>query len=264
MAEQTARPVAVVTGASSGIGRALAKELARRGARVGAVARRGDLLDELAREARAAGGTLETAPADVADRDALHAAVHALEAKLGPTDLLIANSGVSHPTGAEAMNVPMVEATMRVNFFGVVYAIEAVLPQMLARKKGHIAAVSSMAGYKGLPGEWGYSSSKAAVNNLMEGLRIQMREHGIAVTNICPGFIKTPMTAKNDFDMPWLLEADDAARRIARALVRKKKVFNFPWQMSWFMGLVAMLPDWIVARSMKKYNENPPWPDRPI
>src|SRR5947209_2096797 len=116
---------AVVTGASSGIGRALAVVLAAQGARVGAVARRADLLAELADEVRAAGGTIETAVADVSDRAALGAAIHGLETILGPTDLLVANAGMSDHTGAAEMNVPLVEEILRVNFFGVVYAVEA-------------------------------------------------------------------------------------------------------------------------------------------
>lgn len=259
-----ANQVAVVTGASSGIGRELAKELARQGAKVGLVARRSDQLEALAEEIRAAGGVAEFAAADVADRDAVHYAIRDLTAKLGPVDLLVANAGVGAPTTLNPLNIGDFEKMYRVNVFGVVYAIEAVTPSMLERKRGHIAAVSSMAGYKGLPGEWGYTSSKAAVNNLMEGLRIQLRGQGIAVTNVCPGFVRTPMTAKNDFWMPFLLDAADAARRIVRALSRKKKVYNFPLGMSAFMWLTARLPDWLVARVMGKYNENPPWPDKPL
>ncbi|MFO0927380.1 MAG: SDR family NAD(P)-dependent oxidoreductase [Gemmataceae bacterium] len=259
-----ANQVAIITGASSGIGWALAKELARQGARVGLVARRSEQLQALAAEITAAGGTAECAAADVADRPAAIASIRDLESRLGPIDLLIANAGVGAPTTLDPVNIAVFEKMYRVNVFGVVYAIEAVLPTMLARRRGHIAAVSSMAGYKGLPGEWGYTSSKAAVNNLMEGLRIQVRDQGIAVTTICPGFIKTPMTEVNKFHMPWLLEADDAARRIARALARRKKVFNFPWQMGLLMRLTRWLPDWVVARAMGKYNENPPFPTTPI
>ena len=155
-------------------------------------------------------------------------AIRETAGKLGPVDLLVANAGVGAPTLIAPMNVPDVEKMYRVNVFGVIYAIEAVLPEMLQRKKGHLAAVSSMAAYKGLPGESGYSSSKAAVNTFMEGLRIQLRDKGIAVTTICPGFVKTPMTEVNDFDMPWLLEADDAARRIVRSAAAQEEGVQLP------------------------------------
>jgi short-subunit dehydrogenase len=180
-------------------------------------------------------------------------------------DLLVANAGVGAPTVLRPqMNVPDVEKMFRVNVLGVIYSLEAVLPGMLERRRGHVAAVSSMAGYKGLPGEGGYTSSKAAVNNFMESLRIQLRGTGVAVTTICPGFVTTPMTEVNQFKMPWLLQADDAARRIVRALARCKKVYNFPWQMSLLMKLTQWLPDWLIARSMNKYNENPPFPKEPL
>ena len=162
--------------------------------------------------------------------------------------------------GMPAMNVEQIETMFRVNLLGVVYSIEAVLPEMLKRRSGHLAAVSSLAAYKGLPGETAYCASKAAVNSYMEGLRIQLRKHHIAVTTICPGFVRTPMTDINQFKMPWLIEVDDAARRIARALRRRKKVFNFPWQTTLLMKLTRWLPDWIVARTMQSYNENPPMP----
>ena len=110
----------------------------------------------------------------------------------------------------------MIEKMVRVNLLGVVYAIEAVLPAMLERQRGHLSAVSSLAAYKGLPGESGYRATKAAVNSYLEGLRIQLASRGIAVTTICPGFVKTPMTDVNNFKMPWLITADDAARRIVR------------------------------------------------
>ncbi len=156
--------------------------------------------------------------------------------------MLIANAGVGAPTTIEPFNVGDVEKMFRVNVLGVVYSLEAVLPQMLERGRGHLAAVSSLASYKGLPGESGYTASKAAVNVFLEGLRIQLRSKGIAVTTICPGFVKTPMTEVNEFKMPWLLTADEAARRMVRALKHKRKVYNFPWQLSLFMKCAALGP----------------------
>ncbi len=252
--------VAVVTGASSGIGWALAKALARDGAKVGLVARRIEELQRLAAEISQAGGAALPAPADVADREQTVAAIRELADQLGPVDLLVANAGVGAPTHLEPFNVEQMEQMFRVNMLGVIYAIEAVLPAMLQRGRGHLSAVSSLGGYKGLPGESAYCASKAAVNIFLEGLRIQLRGKGIAVTTICPGFVKTPMTAVNDFSMPFVLEADEAARRIVRALRRKVKVFNFPWQTALMMKLTRWLPDWVMARVMANYNENPPPP----
>jgi short-subunit dehydrogenase len=254
--------VVVITGASSGIGWSLAKELARAGAKVGLVARRRDKLDALAGEIRQAGGTAAVAAADVAERGPVVAAIHELAGQLGPVDRLVANAGLGLPTLLEPLNVPDVENMIRINLLGVVYAVEAVLPEMLKRSSGHLAAVSSLAAYKGLPGESGYCASKAGLNSYMEGLRIQLRERGIAVTTICPGFVATPMTEMNRFHMPFLVDADTAARKIAGALARKKKVYNFPWQMMLMMRATRWLPDWLIARSMNAYNKNPPMPGK--
>jgi short-subunit dehydrogenase len=248
-----ANQVAVITGASSGIGWEVAKELARRQCAVGLVARRRDRLEALAAEIAAFGGKSALAGADVADRRQTLAAIRHVQGQLGPVDLLIANSGIGAPTKLEPLNVEEVEQMFRVNTLGVIYAIEAVLPEMLERGRGHLAAVSSIASYRGLPGESGYCASKAAVNVYMEGLRLQLRQRGIAVTTICPGFVHTPMTAVNQFKMPWVMPADRAARKIVAALERKKKVFNFPWQMNLLMKGAGWMPDWLLARIMNRY-----------
>ncbi|HEY7424428.1 MAG TPA: SDR family NAD(P)-dependent oxidoreductase [Gemmataceae bacterium] len=256
--------VAIVTGASSGIGWALARALAAESCKVGLVARRREPLADLAAEIEKSDATVAFATGDVADRGQAISAIREVSGRLGPVDLLIANAGVGAPTIVEPFNVEDVEKMFRVNVLGVVYSLEAVLPQMLARRRGHLAAISSIAAYKGLPGESAYTSSKAAVNVFMEGLRIQLRSKGIAVTTICPGFVKTPMTEVNEFKMPWLLTADEAARRIIRALKRKRKVYNCPWQMSLFMKFARWAPDWLVDRMMHTYNEKPPFPKTPL
>lgn len=201
---------------------------------------------------------MHLAAADVADRQATLAAFAQLREKLGPVDLMVANAGVGRPTTLDPINVAEIEQMFRVNVFGMIYSIEAVLPEMLRRKSGHIAAVSSLGGYKGLPGESGYCSTKAAVNCYVEGLRIHLRDKGIAVTTICPGFVKTPMTDVNEFKMPFLMSAEKAARKIVRALERKKKVYNFPLGTTLLVKMSRWLPDWMVARSMGEYNEKPP------
>jgi short-subunit dehydrogenase len=253
-----AHRMAVITGASSGIGWELAKVLAVQGCKVGLIARRKENLETLSEQIRQTGATAAVASADVSDREQIHAAVAEIRRTLGPVDLLIANAGVGMPTLLSPVNIADVEKMIRVNLLGTIYTVEAVLPEMLERRQGHLAAISSLGAYKGLPGESGYCASKAAVNCYMEGLRIHLRDKGIAVTTICPGFIRTPMTAVNKFHMPWLLEPDEAARRIVGALARRRKVYNFPWQMNLLMKLTRWMPDWIMARTMQDYNENPP------
>jgi short-subunit dehydrogenase len=242
------RPIAIVTGASSGIGRALALRLAALGYRVGLIARRGDLLEAAAAEIEAGGGTAVAAVADVGDRAALRAAVAEIELRLGPTEVMVANAGFGAPTRLDPLNTAEVEETFRVNLMGVIYSVEAVLPGMLARGRGQLLAISSLAAYKGLPGESAYCASKAAVNVYMEGLRIRLRSRGVVVTTICPGFVRTPMTAMNSA-MPFIMTADEAARRIARTIARRKGgVVRFPWRMAMLIALVARLPDAVVAR----------------
>jgi short-subunit dehydrogenase len=264
MGNRFAGMTAVVTGASSGIGAALARRLAGEGCRVGLVARRRHQLAALADEIRAMGGTAAVAPADIGDREQVLSTFTTVREELGPIDLLVANAGVGVPTTLDPVNTADIEEMFRVNVLGVVYAIEAALPDMLRRGCGHIAAVSSLAGFLGLPGESGYCASKAAVNTYLDGLRIHLRGRGVQVTTLCPGFVRTPMTAVNDFHMPWLLEADEAARQIVRALRRGRTVYRFPWQTSLIMRFAGWLPDRVLARVMREYNENPPSLPAPI
>ena len=247
--------VAIITGASSGIGKALARELSQQNWSVGLIARRIDRLNELATEISNADGRVEVAAADVSDREQITSAIEALRSSLGEVDLLIANAGVSRPDYLDPFTVDDIELMFKVNTLGVVYAINSVLPQMLKNKSGHIAAVSSSGAYKGMPGSAGYCASKSAVNTFMEGLRIQLREENITLTTICPGFVKTPMTDVNTFKMPWLVEPAEAARRIVSALQRGKKVYNFPWQMAVLVKLFRFLPDWAVARFVPRKSD---------
>jgi short-subunit dehydrogenase len=251
----TDAPVAVVTGASSGIGWELGRQLAALGYHVGLIARREEKLRQLAEAIQSAGGSAAIAPADVAVRADVEAAIGNLRDELGPIDLLIANAGVGYVTFLDPINADQIDETIRVNVLGVIHAVNAVLPEMLRRRRGHLAAVSSLAGYAGLPGESAYCASKAAVNAYLDGLRIQLRNRGIRVTTLCPGFVLTPMTVENKFHMPGLLHADEAARRMIRAIRSGRKVYNFPWITTLITRVARWLPDWLLARSMGDYND---------
>jgi short-subunit dehydrogenase len=243
--------VAIVTGASSGIGRALALRLGAEGYRVGLIARRREELEAVSSMIVTAGGVALSAVADVGDRPALRAAIAEIENRLGPAEVMVANAGFGAPTHLDPLNTADVEQTIRVNILGVIYSIEAVLPGMIARKRGHLLAISSLGAFKGLPGESAYCASKAAVNAYMEGLRIALRSKGVVVTTVCPGFVETPMTPM-DSAMPFLMSADAAARRITQRIIRRRGgVARFPLPMSLLMSLIARLPDAIVARLVR-------------
>ncbi len=251
-------PTALITGASTGIGHALALELARRGYAVGLVARRAELLEEAAQAIRAAGGTAAWAVADVTDRAAMEAAAARIEAEIGPIDLLVANAGGGPPAPAHKVPVDAVLESMSLNFNGALFAAGAVLPGMLARKRGHISVVSSVASFRGMPTQGAYCASKAAISTLFEAWRIDLRGSGIAVTTIHPGFVATPLTAKNKAPMPFLLSAEQAARIIASGLARRDADITFPWQLRILMGwLLRWTPAWIwdrvIAGPMKKF-----------
>ena len=218
---------------------------------VGLIARRRDELEAVAATIRAAGGSAAVAAADVADRTALRAAIAEIETRLGTGRRDGRQCRLRGTHRLDPLNTHDVEQTIRVNILGVIYSIEAVLPGMIARKSGHLLAVSSLGAFKGLPGESAYCASKAAVNAYMEGLRIALRSKGVVVTTVCPGFVETPMTPM-DSAMPFLMSADAAARRIARLIARRRGgVARFPLPMSLLMSLIARLPDAIVARLVR-------------
>src|SRR5467141_606417 len=186
--------IVLVTGASSGIGRGLAVELAKRGAQLGLLARRKDLLDELVGEIETTGAKAIALPADVQDAAAVRAAVNHLETEFGPVDVLIANAGVGVTADASELNADEVARVIGVNVIGVANCVAAVVLGMVARGRGHLVAISSLAAYRGLPKSAAYCASKAALSAFFESLRLDLQEKGINVTIIHPGFIKTPLT----------------------------------------------------------------------
>jgi short-subunit dehydrogenase len=246
--------VVLITGASSGIGRGLALELARRGAGVGLVARRADLLEQLAHEVNQLGGGRAVAlPADVESSQALRQEVHNLRSALGPVDVLIASAGIATTADAADLRPADVAQVVNTNVLGAVNSVAAVLPEMVARGSGHLVAISSLAGYRGLPKSAAYCASKAALAAFFESLRLDLGGRGIDVSVIYPGFIKTPLTAGRKAQMPFLMELDDAVKKMVVAIEKRRKNYAFPWQLATVVkaGLImpAFMYDYIAARN---------------
>lgn len=242
---------AIITGASSGIGAALARELSRRGWSVALLARRGEMLEEVRK-------TLATpsvaVPCDVTDAAAVERAVLRAGSELGaPFDLAIANAGVGIPGHATKFNLADAGQTIRVNVIGMMNLFAAVIPSMVERRSGRFAGIASIAGLRGMPTAAPYSASKSAMQSFLEASRIELAPYGVGVTIVNPGFIATPMTEKNRFKMPFLMQPDDAARVIADGLERGKRVVEFPRPMSIMMRVMRHVPDALYDRMTKPY-----------
>lgn len=227
-----------VTGASSGIGRALALELAGRGVKVAASARRIAELDSLgAQEAR-----ITPFPLDVTDLAQVTATAAEIARRLGPIDLAVFNAGIGQKMGVRDFDPALAARTMNVNYMGLVNGIAAVAPAMIERGRGQIALMSSIAGYRGLPGAAAYSPSKAAAISLAESLEPELDAAGVSISVINPGYVETPMTAEAGRRLPFLIGPEDAARRIIAGLDRDKFEIAFPWQMVVLGKLARILP----------------------
>ena len=240
--------VALITGASSGIGRALAVELGRRGASLALIARRADALREAAGEIESAGGRVLSLPADVRDAAAVRAAADRVRESWGHIDLLVANAGLGGNTPAKNLRADEVAEIINTNVIGPVNCVAAVLPEMLARRSGQLVAISSLAAYRGLPNSAAYSASKAAVSTFFESLRVDLRNTGVDVTIIHPGFIKTALTAGRKARMPFLMELDEATRLIIRAIEARRRAYAFPWQLASLARLLKLMPDALYDR----------------
>jgi short-subunit dehydrogenase len=249
----------LVTGASSGLGEALARHYAGPGILLVLTGRNLARLDAVALACRTAGAETRTATADVTDRAFLADWLPRVDEST-PIDLVIANAGISAGTGGGGRDSGESEEQARrifaTNLDGVLNTVHPLIPPMRRRRRGQIALMSSLASFRGFPGAPAYCASKAAVRVYGESLRSALRPDGIEVSVICPGFVRTPMTAVNPFPMPFLMDAGKAARLIARALARDRPRIAFPWPtylVSWGLGLLSpRLTDRLMDRTPRK------------
>ncbi len=228
-----------VTGASQGIGEATAIKLAAEGHTVAISARSEDKLKEIASSHE----SIHAYPLDITDEDACKTVTSAIEKDLGPIDIALLNAGSYKPETLGSFDPETFKWQMDLNVNGTVNCFAPLLPKFIERKSGHIAIVSSVAGYRGLPKSLGYGTSKAALIHLADAMAIMGRHHGLKVQVINPGFVKTPLTDKNDFPMPFLMEVDEAADRIVKGLKSNRFEITFPRRFAYMLKTIGLLPD---------------------
>lgn len=231
-----------ITGASSGLGRALALRMARAGHVVAASARQADALKELADEARPFCGSIRPYPVDTTDLNAVRATVAEITRALGPIEIAVLNAGTHDPMLAEEIGAERARRLIDVNLVGTINCLDPVLPSMIERGRGHIAIVASLAGYFGLPTSAVYGATKAGLINMAEALQPDLARHGIKTQIVNPGFVKTPLTAGNAFPMPFLMEVEDAADAFYRGLALNRFEITFPRRFSLILRLLQYLP----------------------
>lgn len=244
-----------ITGASSGLGRGMALHYATVGATIGLCARRGELLAALGAEIESRGARPIVYPVDVVDTAAMAKSATDFIDRASGVDLVIAGAGIGIPNGIRAGQSEPIAHLMRINVIGVTNTLVPFVPAMIAQRSGVLAAISSVAGHRGMPGRAAYGASKAAVISFMDALRMDLHGTGVHAMAICPGFVHTPMTASLG-KMPFVIDTDEAVTLMARAIVRHDGTFTFPWQMRLLRPVLRHAPEWLVRRVAP-----PPRPD---
>lgn len=244
-----------ITGASSGIGAELAKEFAARGATLGLVARRRDALEALAASLP---GTHHVYGVDITDKDALIAAAKAFEQAVRGVDIVIANAGISVGVKTEHYeDLAQFERVLTTNVLAMAYTFHPFIARMKSVRRGTLVGIASVAGIRGLPGSEAYCASKSAAITYLESLRVEMAKHHLKVVTISPGFIRTPLSERNPYRMPFLMNPDDFARRAADAIVAGVRYRTIPWQMGVVAVLLRMLPRWLFDRATARRKQKP-------
>ncbi|MCJ7554217.1 MAG: SDR family NAD(P)-dependent oxidoreductase [Ignavibacteriaceae bacterium] len=245
----------LITGASSGIGYELALQLSEYNCNLILTARRKELLDELSRRISSKCKVISY-QSDVSDKTSVKNVYEKVIGEFGKIDIAILNAGIDQKTRITNFNSGDAEITMGVNFFGLVYWIELLLPEFMREKRGMIVGVTSLADVKGFPGSGYYCASKAAAGHLLESLRIGLKKYNVKVITVKPGFVKTPMTDKNEFHMPFLIDVDKAVKIIIRGIEKEKRVIEFPLMTSLSTKLLKCMPysmfEFIFSKDVKK------------
>jgi short-subunit dehydrogenase len=232
----------LITGASSGIGEALAREFAARGATLGLIARRQNLLDALAASLP---GKHFTYAADVNDAAAMRDAGAKFDADCGGADIVIANAGISVGVLTEHFeDLAVFKDVLSTNVLAMAHTFHPFIAPMRARARGQLVGIASVAGIRGLPGSEAYCASKAAAISYCESLRVELKKTGVQVTTICPGFVRTPLTAKNKYSMPFVMDVEPFAKKCADAILSGTSYRVVPWQMAIVAKFLRLLPNW--------------------
>ena len=248
--------VVFLTGATSGLGEALARHYVARGATLGLLARREHELSRLERDLAPA--SVATYTGDVRDAGVLARAGADFLARFGTPDIVIGNAGVSRGTLTQlAEDIPAFRAVFETNVMGLVHTFQPFVQAMIDAKRGALVGIASVAGFRGIPGSGAYSGSKAAAIAYLESLRVELRTSGVAVVTVCPGYIATPMTANNPYGMPFLLQPDKAARLVAGAIERRKRFYVLPWPMAIAGCALRWLPRGIFDRVFENAKRKP-------
>ncbi|MDO5530498.1 SDR family oxidoreductase [Sutterella sp.] len=247
-----------ITGASSGIGAALARQYAARGATLGLVARSRDKLEALVDELPGGHERHIILPADVTVREEIFAAAREFELRSGGATVVIANAGISHGVKTEyEEDLDMLEAVYRINVFAMANTFHPFIAPMKARGEGQLVGMGSVAGIRGLPGSEAYCASKSAVITYCESLRVELQKYGIRVSTICPGFVRTPLTAENPYKMPFIMEPDDFAREAVKAISARTSYTVIPWQMGVLAKILRVLPNALFDRILANRKQKP-------
>ena len=245
-----------LTGASSGLGEALARHYAAKGATLGLVARREPELAKLA--ASLGGATVATYRGDVREASDLARAAADFIARFGLPDVVIANAGISRGVLTEAPeDLEVFKAIFETNVLGIVHTFAPFVVPMREARTGVLAGVASVAGFRGLPGSGAYSGSKSAAITYLESLRVELRGTGVSVVTICPGFVETPLTERNPYRMPFLITADKAAVLMADAIEDRRRFYVLPWQMAMLGRALRCVPRWLYDRIVAKRARKP-------